>query len=83
MALFMTTVTEIKGIGVAYTGTAIGFVLMFSMTGQVVSPPLGNSLAGISPTLPFLFWAVLALLGFVAFLFLEGKETNVGVKFGR
>ena len=83
MALFMTTVTEIKGIGVAYTGTAIGFVLMFSMAGQVVSPPLGNSLAGISPTLPFLFWATLALMGFIAFLFLEGKETNFAVKFDR
>jgi cyanate permease len=75
MALFMTGVTELKGIGVALTGTALGFTLMVSMAGQVFSPPLGNSLAGISPALPFVFWAMLALLGFVALLFLETRPT--------
>lgn len=75
MALFMTTVTEIKGVGAAFAGTAIGFVLMFSLAGQVFSPPLGNSLTEISPNLPFLFWAVLALLGFTALLFLDPQAT--------
>jgi ACS family hexuronate transporter-like MFS transporter len=75
MALFMTAVTEIRGVGAALTGTAIGFVLMFSLAGQVFSPPVGNSLAGISSNLPFLFWAVLALLGFITFLFLEAQTT--------
>jgi len=70
MAVFMTSVMEIEGVGAAYAGTAIGLVSVFSSVGRVVSPPLGNGLAGISLSLPFLFWAALGGVGFAAFWFL-------------
>ncbi|GAK55794.1 major facilitator superfamily transporter [Candidatus Vecturithrix granuli] len=63
MAIFMTTVIEIKGIGSAYAGTAIGLVMSVMGLGNLLAPPLGNSLAGMSPGWPFLFWALLAAAG--------------------
>lgn len=63
MAVFMTMIIETDGIGPAYAGTATGLVLMFSGLGNLLSPPLGNSLAGIDPGLPFVFWAAMALTG--------------------
>lgn len=65
MALFMTMVVETEGVGVAYTGSATGFVMLFSGIGNLLAPPLGNSLAKISPNLPFIFWAALAVIGFI------------------
>ena len=80
MAIFMTTVMENKDIGVARTGSAIGFVAIFFQLGGVFAPPLGNSLASVSASLPFLFWAMLAALGFIAFLFLDtgALDTEAG-----
>jgi len=65
MAVFMTTIIETKGVGPAYAGTAIGLVTAFSGMGNLIAPPLGNSLAGLAPGLPFVFWAALAMLGLV------------------
>jgi MFS family permease len=66
MAVFMTAIIETEGIGAIYAGTATGFVMIFSGLGGLVAPPLGNSLAAISPSLPFLFWAGMSILGFVS-----------------
>ncbi|RMF86581.1 MAG: MFS transporter [Nitrospinota bacterium] len=66
MAIFMTTVMEVRGIGAAYAGTAIGFTMMLGGIGRVVSPPLGNSLVGLGEQFPFLFWAMMALLALVS-----------------
>jgi hypothetical protein len=63
MAVFMTTVIETKGVGPAYAGTAIGLTTAFSGLGNLVAPPLGNSLAGLAPGIPFVFWAGLAVMG--------------------
>ena len=63
MAIFMTMVIETEGVGSEYAGTAIGLVMSCAALGNMLAPPLGNSLASISPNLPFLFWAGLALLG--------------------
>ncbi|MFC1960251.1 nitrate/nitrite transporter [Chloroflexota bacterium] len=62
MAVFITMIAESDGIG-ALAGTATGFVMIFSGIGNLIAPPIGNSLAEISPSLPFVFWAAMALLG--------------------
>lgn len=63
MALTMTAVMEIKGVGARYAGTATGFLMAVMGVGTVLSPPVGNSLAAITPSAPFVLWAGLALLG--------------------
>lgn len=64
MALTMTAMMEIKGVGARYAGTATGFLMAIMGLGAVLSPPLGNSLVGFGLSAPFAFWAGLALLGF-------------------
>lgn len=68
MAVFMTSIVETEGVGVVYAGTATGLVMVFSGIGNMLAPPLGNSLAGGAPGLPFIFWAALALVGFTGLL---------------
>jgi MFS family permease len=63
MAVFFTMTMETDGVGPAYAGTATGFVMVFSGVGAMIAPPLGNSLAALSPGLPFVFWAGMALAG--------------------
>jgi cyanate permease len=74
MAILMTMVIEIKAIGARYAGTAIGLVLVFSRLGNLLSPPLGNSLAEYNPAYPFLFWSFLALIGLAGFYFFKEGE---------
>jgi ACS family glucarate transporter-like MFS transporter len=66
MAVFMTMIIETDGVGAAYAGTATGLMLVLLGIGNMIAPPLGNSLAGIAPSLPFLFWATLAMAGFMS-----------------
>lgn len=66
MALFMSMIVETEGVGPIYAGTATGFVLMFSGLGNLLAPPLGNSLSQLLPGAPFVFWAALAALGILA-----------------
>ncbi len=63
MAVFMASVVETEGVGAANAGTAIGVVMVLSGLGNLLAPPLGNSLERFGPGLPFVFWAGLALLG--------------------
>jgi len=63
MGVFLALIIETEGIGTAYAGTATGLVLVFSGLGNLVAPPVGNSLAGMAPGLPFVFWASLAVVG--------------------
>jgi len=65
MALFITMVVETDGVGPRFAGTATGFVMIFSMLGSLIAPPIGNTLATINPGLPFLFWAGLGAVGAV------------------
>jgi len=75
MAIFMTMIIETKGVKAAYAGTAIGLVISFLGLGSLIAPPLGNSLAGIFPSLPFIFWATLAAAGFFGlYLAKEGGQ---------
>ena len=74
MAIMMTMIIEIRSIGAKYAGTAIGLVLVFSRLGNLLSPPVGNSLAQYNPALPFLFWSLLAVIGFAGFYFFKEGE---------
>ena len=73
MALFMTMIIETDGIGTVYAGTATGFVMVFSGLGNLLAPPLGNSLAKIAPNLPFVFWATLAVIGLLGLWLAQEK----------
>ena len=73
MAVFMTTVTELDGVGAEYAGTAIGLAMTLLRVGGLIAPPLGNSLAVYGPRMPFVLWAAMALLG-LAVLGLRGRD---------
>ncbi|MDO8971808.1 MAG: MFS transporter, partial [Saprospiraceae bacterium] len=77
MAVFMTMIIETEGVGPRLAGTATGLVMVFSGISNLIAPPWGNSLASISPGLPFLFWASLTLFGLIG-LYLA-REKNVQV----
>jgi ACS family glucarate transporter-like MFS transporter len=74
MAVIITMITETKGIGAVYAGTALGLAMTLARLGGVISPPLGNSLAGINPSLPFIFWAALVAMALFGLYFV--KETG-------
>ena len=63
MAVYMTMVLELEEVGPSYAGTATGFAMLVSGTGQLLASTIGNSFASISPGAPFIFWAVMAVLG--------------------
>lgn len=67
MAVLLTTVVEVRGVGPRIAGTASGFLLALSSLSRTLSPPIGNSMAAFDPSAPFLFWAAMALAGFFAF----------------
>jgi len=75
MSVFVTTLTEVEGVGAAYAGTALGLALTLYRIGALIAPPLGNSFAAHDPRAPFLLWAGMALLG-LAMLGLLGRETR-------
>jgi MFS family permease len=77
MAVIVTVILETKEVGKRYTGTAVGFALLFSSVGSLLSPPVGNSIAEINLRTPFLFWAALAALAFLSLLFIkEGRRST-------
>jgi MFS family permease len=65
MAMFTTIVIETDQVGFQYAGTATGFAMAFGNLSNFIAPPLGNSLASLSPGAPFAFWSGLCLLGIV------------------
>jgi NNP family nitrate/nitrite transporter-like MFS transporter len=77
-AVAATMTVETGGIGAVYAGTAVGIVHSFTRIGYTFAPPAGNSFASIQSGLPFVFWAGLALVALMVFLFV--KETGRGGK---
>ena len=75
MAITMTTIIEVKGIGARFAGSATGLNMSVMGFASVFAPPAGNWLANFGPGLPFLFWASLVFLGFLAYLFLRQPAT--------
>lgn len=76
MAVFMTSIIETEGVGITYAGTATGMVMIFSGIGNLLAPPLGNSLAVISPGFPFVFWAALTGLGIFGLLAVNERSAH-------
>jgi len=76
MAVFITSIIETDGVGAAYAGTATGMVMVFSSVGSLVAPPIGNSLASITPGSPFLFWAALTVVGFAGLLLAAERKAS-------
>jgi MFS family permease len=75
MAVLVTMLTETKGVGAVYAGTALGLAMTLSRVGGFISPPLGNSLATpANPGLPFIFWAVLGAMALLGLYF--AKDTG-------
>jgi len=74
IAILITMVMEVKEVGVVYAATALGLTQSLGNLGAFISPPLGNSLASINPSLPFVFWAALAVVALlVVFRFTKDK----------
>ena len=74
MAILMTLIIELKGVGTAYAGTAMGLVMMFTRLGSLISPPLGNSLAVFDLSFPYLVWAAMAVMGLIALQRVRGER---------
>jgi predicted MFS family arabinose efflux permease len=76
MAIYLTMVVEVKGVGRQYAGTAVGFAMAISGIGTFLAPPLGNNLATWWPGAPFLFWSGLALLGMYCLAQVRERENQ-------
>jgi predicted MFS family arabinose efflux permease len=74
MAIFLTMVMEAEGVGPAYAGTATGLTMAVSGIGNLIAPPLGNSLAVLWPGAPFAFWSGLSALGMVCLLLVKKRN---------
>ena len=74
MAILLTMVIEVDGVGSAYAGTAMGFVMALSGIANTIAPPLGNSLAHLSPSMPFVLWAAWALFGVICLALVKRKS---------
>jgi cyanate permease len=74
MAVFFTTLIEVKGVGAAYAGTASGVSSVLFRLGSMVSPAIGNSLAGVSPNVPFAFWTAPGVMGFLMLFLLKERD---------
>jgi cyanate permease len=72
--LINTFIVEVKGVGKAYAGTAVGVVSSLGMLAAFFFPPLGNSLADINLGLPFVLWTGLSGIAALGFFFV--KETG-------
>jgi MFS family permease len=76
MAIFTTMVVETENVGPVYAGTAIGLTMAIGGIGNIIAPPLGNSLAAFWAGAPFAFWAVLAVLGTVGLAFVKSRSVR-------
>jgi cyanate permease len=75
MAVFMTLSSQVRGVGAAFTGTALGLIMTLSRVGALLAPPIGNSLAVYGPRMPFVLWGAMALMGLVV-IFLKPETPS-------
>jgi MFS family permease len=71
MAVIITHVVQIAGIGPKHAGTALGISFALSGLGRFGAPPLGNSLAKFGSGYPFLLWGALAGAAVVTLFFMK------------
>ena len=64
MAVISTLLYEANWVRPKDYGMALGFTYAISQIGNVIAPPVGNSLASLNPGLPFIFWAALSAAAF-------------------
>ncbi len=76
MAILFTMIAETEGLKRQQTGIAIGFVMIFLGLGNLVSPPLGNKFAEIANNVPFIFWSILCLLGFITISWIRERHAS-------
>ncbi len=78
MAIIVTKLMETEGVGVQHAGIALGIMFTIAPIGGALAPPIGNSLASISPGFPFIFWAGMSVIAFIAILFVKetGRRTS-------
>lgn len=76
MAILNASVLEVEGVSDLYAGTAIGFVTMIFNLGGTFSPPLGNGLAALGYSVPFLFWGGMGLFAVFMFAFLRPSPSG-------
>lgn len=76
MATFITMVIETDDIGALYAGSAVGYVNAFSGLGNVVAPPLGNSLSALGAGAPFAFWSALVVAGTLCLALTRRKKVE-------
>ncbi|MCB8924905.1 MAG: MFS transporter [Ardenticatenaceae bacterium] len=74
MAIFQTMVIESERVGPLYAGTAVGFTMALTSIGNLIAPPIGNSLAAWWPGAPFAFWSLSAVFGLVCLSLVKEKE---------
>jgi NNP family nitrate/nitrite transporter-like MFS transporter len=70
-AISITMIIETKGVGAAYSGTALGLTGMFAGLGGFFGPPISNRLAETEPRFAFLFWIAIVAVALVAIYFIE------------
>ena len=74
MAITMTAIIEVKGVGARFAGSATGLAMSVMGLANFFAPPIGNWMTKVGAGFPFLFWAALVFSGFVAYLFLRQPE---------
>ena len=74
MAITMTAIMETEGVGARYAGSATGLTISVLGITNVFSPPVGNWLTRFGSATPFLFWAALAFMGFLAYFFFKRER---------
>jgi len=82
MAIMITFAVNTKGVGAEYSGIALGFVFFLMGIGNLISPPLGNKLADLSPSVPFLFWGTLILVSMICLILSQKKTRNTAKPLG-
>ena len=67
MAVSAASSIDSKGIGLTYSGTAMGLNQAIARIGPFVSPPIGNSMASNGSGLPFIVWTAFGMFALVCF----------------
>ena len=77
MSLTTTLLLESKGVKQEYFGTAVGMIFTMGLVGAVSGPPLGALFTGFSGDAPFYFWAGLAFIALIIFLFIRVNPPTI------
>lgn len=74
--LVISRAVQIKAIGAAFTGTALGLIGGMANVGGFIMPLIGGKLAEVNQTWPFMLWAIIALAGTICFVMLKAAKRN-------